>query len=494
MQTSTRRSATIAAFGVITATIAALALHHAGPGRGFSVVGDALAAGEAEASPVKAIPHREMYYPGTEDLAPDEMRVTACGTGMPNARPKQAAACWRVELGIGDKFLFDIRTGSAERISALQIPYKYLNKVFIGHLHSDHFGDLDALYAGGIVANRVVPLEVWGPSSAEPRYGTKAAMDAFEKMLAWDIDTRMGNTDTRGAFLKVTEFDYKAVNQVIYEKNGVTIRTIPAIHIYDGPVSFILEWNGLKVAYSSDTFPNKWWLEHTKGADIAIHECFVAPETLVEKQGFTPQAGLNVGTQIHTSPAQFSKVMAETQPRLAVGYHFFNDFDTLPAVIRDVRLTYDGPLALATDYMVFNGTKDEIKVRMAAVEESIWPQPSTIPLVPPDPKLRRVAMSKEMREGRGVHRDVLEKVYNFINEKFGSNETVPRKIGHAARDSPGRPRLAGPARWCDNGRASVPSGRQPPRRSLCPSLGARGSILRFLRMQRTNIGRKLLNV
>ena len=45
------------------------------------------------------------------------------GTGMPNARPKQAAACWLVELGNGDKFLFDIGTGSAERISAMQIPY-----------------------------------------------------------------------------------------------------------------------------------------------------------------------------------------------------------------------------------------------------------------------------------------------------------------------------------------------------------------------------------
>ena len=162
-----------------------------------------------------------------------------------------------------------------------------------------------------------------------------------------------------------------------------------------------------------------------KGVDISIHECFIAPESLVEKQGFTPQAALNVGTQIHTSPAQFGKVMAETKPRLAVGYHFFNDFDTTPSVLRDIRMTYDGPLELATDYMVFNITKAEIKVRMAAVEEAVWPQPSTIPLVPPDPKLQRVAMSQKMREGRVVHRDVLEDVYKYINEKFGSNERVP---------------------------------------------------------------------
>jgi ribonuclease Z len=380
---------------------------------------------QAELPAVKALTERDVYYPGTEDLAPDEMRVTACGTGMPNARPKQAAACWLVELGNGDKFLFDIGTGSAERISAMKIPYNYLDKVFIGHLHSDHFGDLDALWVGGVVANRVTPLRVWGPSSLEPKYGTKESLEHMEAMLAWDVDTRMGNTDTRGLFLEVTEFDYTAVNKVIYQENGVTIRTIPAIHIFDGPVSFLLEWNGLKFAYSSDTFPNKWWMEHATDADIAIHECFIAPESLVAKQNFTPEAALNVGTQIHTSPAQFGKVMAQTKPRMAVAYHFFNDFDTVPAILRDIRKTYAGELALAVDYMVFNVTKDDIKVRMAAIDEDIWPQPSNIPLVPPDPSIRRTALSKMMLEGRIVHRDVLEEVYKEVNEKFGSNEKVP---------------------------------------------------------------------
>ncbi len=376
-------------------------------------------------SPTAAVPDRDVYYPGTEALAPDEMRVTACGTGMPNARPKQAAACWLVELGNGDKFLFDIGTGSAERISALKIPYDYLDKVFLGHLHSDHFGDMDALWVGGIVANRTMPMRVWGPSGAKPEYGTKVSLDHMEKMLAWDVDGRMGNTDTRGLFLEVTEFDYRAVNEVIYQENGVTIRSIPAIHIHDGPVSFILEWNGLKLAYSSDTYPNRWWMEYAKGVDIAIHECFVSPESLVLKQGFTPQAALNVGTVIHTSPAQFGKVMAATEPRMAVGYHFFNDFDTLPAVLRDIRMTYDGPLALATDYMVFNVTKEEIRVRMAAVDEDIWPPPATRQLVPPSRKLQRVQLSDYMRGSRVVYKDVLERLYDDINRRFGSNEKVP---------------------------------------------------------------------
>jgi ribonuclease Z len=84
-------------------------------------------------SPVKSR-DRDVYYPNSEDLGPDEMRVIACGTGMPTTRAAQAAACFLVELGNGDKFIFDIGTGSAERISSLQIPYDYLDKIFIGHL------------------------------------------------------------------------------------------------------------------------------------------------------------------------------------------------------------------------------------------------------------------------------------------------------------------------------------------------------------------------
>ena len=244
----------------------------------------------------------DVYYPGTEELKPDEMRVVACGTGMPSPRPKQAAACWLVELGNGDKFLFDIGAGSLERIAAQKIPYDYIDKVFIGHLHVDHFGDLASFWLGGTTMNRLTPLRVWGPSGATPEMGTAHALKLVQEMYAWDIATRSGAIDPRGMVLDVTEFDYKAVNKVIFEENGVIIRTIPAIHGVDGAVSFILEWNGLTFVYGSDTFPNKWYVEHAKGADVAVHECFLPPTLLVTKQGFAPQEALNVGTQGHTSP------------------------------------------------------------------------------------------------------------------------------------------------------------------------------------------------
>jgi ribonuclease Z len=262
-----------------------------------------------EVSPVKARA-LDFYVPNTEDLMPDEMRVIACGTGMPTTRASQAAACFLVELGNGDKFLFDIGSGSAERISSLQIPYDFLNKIFIGHLHGDHFGAIGEMFIGGALMGRHLPLEIWGPNGPTPELGTAYAIQKMKEMYTWDVAGRLGMTDTRGLAVEVHEFDYRGVNQVVYQENGVTIRSWPAIHAIDGPVSYSLEWNGLKFVFSSDTYPNTWFNEYAQDADLAIHECFVAVPAIVQKMGFTPEAARIVATQIHTAPEAFGKIMS----------------------------------------------------------------------------------------------------------------------------------------------------------------------------------------
>lgn len=362
---------------------------------------EAQEAEEAEplVSPTKARA-RDAYYPNSEDLKPDEMRVIACGTGMPTTRSAQAAACFLVELGNGDKFLFDIGTGSAERISALQIPYDFLDKVFIGHLHADHFGSLPELFIGGALMGRQRPLRVWGPSGPVPELGTEYAIQKMREMYTWDLAGRVGMVDFRGYELEVHEFDYKAENAVIFEENGVTVRSFPAIHSIDGPVSFALEWNGLKFVFGSDTYPNKWFVEYAKDADLVVHECFVAVPDLVRKMRFTPEQALVVGTQIHTAPEAFGKVMTETEPRMAVAYHFFKDFDTTAEVYERIRSTYEGPLSLAEDFMVWNvpaNKEEEITVRMAHVDHHTWAPPLASEARPPGGDPDREAFSTEMK-------------------------------------------------------------------------------------------------
>jgi len=127
-----------------------------------------------------------------------------------------------------------------------------------------------------------------------------------------------------------------------------------------------------------------------------------------------------VGTQGHTSPEQFGKVMSLVKPRLAVGYHFYNDFDTEPEVRDRARKTYDGPLALATDHMVFNVTKDRIRVRMSAVDEEIWPSPPLKAKIAPDTG-SAIAFSDFTKSGVLAFPEVIAPIYAEINEIYGTN-------------------------------------------------------------------------
>ena len=86
---------------------------YSGPtGKGLPLTKEAQAAAGVVTDPAGTVPDRYVYYPGTEKLAKDEVRVVACGTGMPDQRIAQASACFLFEFGNGEKIIFDIGTGS----------------------------------------------------------------------------------------------------------------------------------------------------------------------------------------------------------------------------------------------------------------------------------------------------------------------------------------------------------------------------------------------
>ena len=377
-------------------------------------------------TPTATLPDPNVYFPGTEELKPNEMRVIACGTGMPTARESQAATCWLVELGNGDKFIFDAGTGSAARMASLHIPYDFLNKMFLSHLHTDHFGDFPAYFIGGWVAGRQHPLHVYGPSGDRPETGTKYAIEHMQKAMTWDIEGRAGRLPPDGGKVIVHEFDFKQENEPVYQENGVTIRSWPANHTIDGSVSYSLEWNGLKFVFGGDTYPNKWFTKYATDADLCIHECFITVPDMVDKFGFSVSNALEVGTQIHTAPPAFGKVMSIVKPRMAVAYHFFNDPDTAPKILEGVRKTYDGPLTLADDYMVWNVTKEDIRVRTISYNEDMWPPPAPQAPPPVDRSITKYTSDWIVEQNLDV-KDIINDIYDRANKKYGTNEKPGQK-------------------------------------------------------------------
>jgi ribonuclease Z len=118
-----------------------------------------------------------------------------------------------------------------------------------------------------------------------------------------------------------------------------------------------------------------------------------------------------------------------------VAYHFFKDFDTTAAINDRIRTTYDGPLSLAEDFMVWNITKDEIRTRMAVVDEATWAPPGTQPAKPPQLSdrdlftkrlgLEELKFSNFIAGGKWSVDDVLRPIYEEAGEALGREFKYP---------------------------------------------------------------------
>jgi ribonuclease Z len=79
--------------------------------------------------------------------------------------------------------------------------------------------------------------------------------------------------------------------------------------------------------------------------------------------------------------------MSTIEPRHAVAYHALLDQGTQQynTYYDSIRQTYDGPLSIANDLMVWNITKDNITERMAAITDNAWAVEGTARQPPPQP-------------------------------------------------------------------------------------------------------------
>jgi len=379
----------------------------------------------AGGGPAGEVSDRYVYYPGTEALAEGEVRVIACGTGMPDQRIAQASACFLFEFGNGEKLIFDLGTGSMRNIASLMIPYEYLDKIFISHLHTDHWGELGALWAGGWTSGRPGPLRLWGPSGQTPEMGTAYAVEGFLKANNWDYQTRAYKITPIAGQIKVTEFDYRKENAVIYKDKGITVRSWPAIHTGDGPVSFGIEYAGLKLVFAGDTTPNMWFVKYAKGADFVIHEAFANPARYVELMNQPPQLSWRMCCEFHTSGPSMGKVMSAIEPRHAVAYH--HQEELAPSIEREIRATYAGPLSMAKDLMTWNITKDEITERMAVVTRRANAVEGPTPQPPPEPgrtdPISDAIYAGEWGPGFNAQNEMLDE----YSKKFGLEDQDWRK-------------------------------------------------------------------
>lgn len=322
----------------------------------------------------------ETYIPGTELLGEDEMRIVAIGSGNPHLRIGQAATGWAVELGNGDKFVFDIGGGTVGNLWSLGSSPAEWDKLFVSHLHLDHVGGIFAMF-DAMGWSRNVPLQVWGSSGATPENGTEAFVENVLGASSWHIESKTGIAPSEGMMMVAHEFDYnkftpKNQNQLIYDENDVKIYAYPVVHTIIGSVGYRLEWNGLSMSFSGDTEPSTLVAEQSEGVDVFIHESFISAEAFAEKNNVTMEIAKNVVDGAHTTPDTLGQLFDIAKPVLGVATHYSLDDDLIDPFFEEIATTYNGPVALAQDMMVINVTPEQIVSRMSMPDMLSWPEPA----------------------------------------------------------------------------------------------------------------------
>jgi len=311
------------------------------------------------------------WFPGTEDVQPEEMRVTFMGTS-PSIRPGQMNTSIFVELGNGDKFVFDMGEGAVSNYVAARVALNQINHVFITHLHVDHFGSLPYLWMFGTWAGGWhEQLTVHGPSGRTPEYGTQSMVDGMRKMLGWHIDAFSVFPVGKGWDIKVNEFDFRDNGGVVYEENGVKVTHWQRSHAKDGASAYRLDWNDMCFVWTGDGRPSELDIKYAKGCDLYVTE--MQPELLEISSGVAgvpPFLGRYTVDTHHTPSYAAGYLANQIKPRMFMTTHMAFDPYQNEEAVAEVREHWKGPFHFgAPDGIVVNMTKDLVWVREGILPE-----------------------------------------------------------------------------------------------------------------------------
>ena len=299
----------------------------------------------------------------SQSLPAQDITVTLLGTGTPEPVLNRFGPSILVEAA-GEKLVFDVGRGTAQRLYQLRMPLRKVTGVFLTHFHSDHTVGLPDLWLTGwlnpLFGGRMTPFRIWGPA------GTRAMMGALEKAYAEDIRIRIADQHYPPEGVAIMSEDI--IEGVVFEHNGVRVTAFDVDHgdLIKPALGYRVDYHDRSVVLSGDTRISENLIQFAAGVDVIVHEVAAARDELLSRS-----EGVQRIVAHHTRPEEAGVVFDRLQPRLAVYSHIvlFGDGDTPPPSLEDLvaatRTTYSGPLEVGVDLMRIE-IGDVIEIRRLA--------------------------------------------------------------------------------------------------------------------------------
>jgi ribonuclease Z len=280
------------------------------------------------------------------------MKVTLLGTAGPEYFPDRLGIATLVEAN-GELLLFDVGRGANQRLYQSRINPKDISKIFLTHLHNDHFEGLPDLWmTPWFLLGRDHGFELWGPE------GTAEMVQGMRAMFGHDLKARVNQFNPIATLAIET---HVVSDGVVFDRNGVKVTAFPVEHADGNPAfGYRVDCNGRSVVLSGDTTLNDNVIKHGTGADLIVHNVIAFSDRLSqlpEMKGVLAKL---------TTPEQAAAVFKRAKPKLAVYSHIVTKElqgkkGEEEIIARTRAAGYDGPLVVGLDRMAIE-IGDGVKV------------------------------------------------------------------------------------------------------------------------------------
>lgn len=273
------------------------------------------------------------------------IRVTLVGTGGPEYFPDRLGISTLVEAN-GLKLLFDAGQGAGQGLYESRVNPKDIRRIFLTHLHSDHYDGLPALWmTPWFLLGRDHGIDLYGPD------GSREMVEGMRQMFGHDLAKRVNK------YNPIANLDINVhilADAVVFDEKGVKVTAFPVEHDDGNPAfGFRVDYAGHSVVLSGDTTFSDNVVKYGAGADLIVHNVIAFSDRLgkrPEMQGVLAKL---------TTPEQAATVFSRARPKMAVYSHIVTK-DLQANEVADVIMMrtreagYPGPLIVGQDRMVFS--------------------------------------------------------------------------------------------------------------------------------------------
>ncbi len=228
------------------------------------------------------------------------MRIVFLGTGGTYPSKQRNVTSIAVQLP-GEVVMFDCGEGTQRQLMHSTVSFMKIKKIFVSHLHADHFLGLPGLIQSMSLNGREEDLHIYGPRGLTRNVKSMLQLGYFKSGFSVvPMDVGSGKVLQFGSYsIKVVEAEHSIPSLAFSleeqpRPGRFDLGKAKALGIPEGPLFRRLQGGkavtvngkrimpgmvlgrarpGGKIVYSGDTKPSKRVIQLAHNADVLIHDC-----------------------------------------------------------------------------------------------------------------------------------------------------------------------------------------------------------------------------